>query len=123
MRTILIVAGTVVVLTGLGIAGWLAFGNSIPSEPPYAKGTIESVSPNRKDGGLDVVIPNFRNGNSLYLWVPANVPIRRRDGGTAELKPGQTVSVWIRSFGNSGSDAQHLHLWADATFVAIESDG
>lgn len=123
MRTVLIVAGVFVVLTGLCIVGWLAFGNSIPSEPPYAKGTVESVSPIRKDGGVDVVIPNFRNGNPLYLWVPANAPIRRRDGGTAEVKAGQTISVWIRSFGNSGTDAQHLDLWADATFVAIEADG
>jgi hypothetical protein len=122
MRNILIVAGVFVVLTGLGIVGWLALSNSIPSRPPYSKGTVESVSPNPK-GGVDVVIPNHRNGNPLYLWIPAETPVRRRGGGAAEIKAGQTVSVWEGTFGNTGPDAQHLHLWADAVFVVIESEG
>jgi len=58
----------------------------------------------------------------LYLSVAPGTPVRRRGGGTAELRVGQTVSVWVDIFGNSDKDAEHLHMFADAAFVAVESD-
>jgi len=80
----------------------------LPSRPPELFGVVEDVRPLNQGTPflLRSTRPNLagwhspqnehhlKNGPLCVIIRREGLPIHRRGGGAAELKPGQTVSVW-----------------------------